>query len=1192
MDTDRNEGTDQKSIRPVSSLLSHFENLSHLKHDRDGQDGSGSLLKVPQSSDASRLGRVSLDLHRPVSPWSSQTSLVEERPFFDRSAALRPQQTGDSPSPSRRRQSRPMSMSVQASSPRRPVLTVESPRSSPQEFLTNLRNRPPRAPLLNGDLNAGLDTPIRPVSRPLSPLSDSSGICSSNSWRKVDADRTPTKSTKSASVPPPVNRAEKPKIFGRNLGTPSTLEPRSNTLAPSSSQRTSFEDRISPFSTPPSSPEKSSPFPDRSEYSRQPPTFGLDAPRHAHNTNGLETREPQPTPKQILSTREQPYRTAPPPLPNKRSSVLFSKSSMLRGIADRFQGETHPENRMTLPHGPPSPPVRQSAKPRSAREPPTSHSHHLKPLSRTASTSSPKPAPPPPPRRESSMRSPNVNPVANKPKPPPSPMRPPPTFSSQSSLTRTTSSAGQAAGSPIPRIDKKFITNTDHRPDASHTNRRPPYFRAGIRGIPTEYGTRVFDTCGQYVCTTGFFTRVWDLGTGEMVMSLSHGESVKGSAIAFKPGRTMDEEGLLLWIGTTAGDILEVDIKTQAIIASYSPHSPREILRIYRHNKELWSLDDDGKLLLWPSDESGAPNLHQSHSNPYDRVAKGHTFSLVVGDILWYAMGKDIKLYRPNIGEANFQVLKSPLRQAHIGEITCGTVTTHNGGVVFFGHADGKVTIYRSSDYVFLGTVSISTYKISSLAIIGDYLWAGYKTGGIHVYDISTDPWTIKKEWKAHEHGVCGLMLDPSAIWTVNKLEVISLGVDNCIRLWDGMLEEDWLETKMQHRDVEYCQFRELTAAVLTWNAGATVPGSLHNSDFIRDAIHPESSPDILVFGFQELVDLENKKITAKSFLKGKRKDADAEHMSRQYRVWRDHLAACIRQYIPDQTYVLLHTSNLIGLFSCVFVKEEEKPRISNLAAAEIKRGMGGLHGNKGALLLRFCLDDSSLCFINCHLAAGQSHTAHRNNDISAIMETDSLPTEPSSSARIDRFVGGGDGSMILDHEICILNGDLNYRIDSIPRNTVIEAIKSNNLPKLLDRDQLLASKRKNPGFRLRIFNEAPITFAPTYKYDVGSDEYDSSEKKRAPAWCDRLLYRGVGRIKQLEYRRHEVRVSDHRPVSGIFKMRIKTISPEKRAAAWEASQKEFLYEKRRLATEASVDYLVRFLGIGSTEAYNLISST
>jgi endonuclease/exonuclease/phosphatase family metal-dependent hydrolase len=223
----------------------------------------------------------------------------------------------------------------------------------------------------------------------------------------------------------------------------------------------------------------------------------------------------------------------------------------------------------------------------------------------------------------------------------------------------------------------------------------------------------------------------------------------------------------------------------------------------------------------------------------------------------------------------------------------------------------------------------------------------------------------------------------------------------------------------------------------------------------------------------------------------------------------------------------------------------------------------------QGALIFRFVIDDSSMCFVNCHLAAGQTQTAHRNNDIAAILEAETLPPENSLTARTDQFASGGDGSMIMDHEICILNGDLNYRIDAIPRNVIIDAVRQNNLPKLLERDQLLASRRKNPGFRLRSFTEAPITFAPTYKYDVGSDQYDTSEKKRSPAWCDRVLYRGLGRVKQLEYRRHEVRASDHRPVSATFKVRVKTVLPQERAAAWEACQQDFQNEKRRLASEA-----------------------
>ena len=134
-----------------------------------------------------------------------------------------------------------------------------------------------------------------------------------------------------------------------------------------------------------------------------------------------------------------------------------------------------------------------------------------------------------------------------------------------------------------------------------------------------------------------------------------------------------------------------------------------------------------------------------------------------------------------------------------------------------------------------------------------------------------------------------------------------------------------------------------------------------------------------------------------------------------------------------------------------------------------------------------------------------------------------------------------------------------------MPRDAVISAVRNNNLAKLLERDQLLLSRRRNPGFRLRAFTESPITFAPTYKYDVGTDNYDSSEKKRSPAWCDRLLYKGAGSVKQLEYRRWEVRSSDHRPVSGTFRLRVKTVDLARRKQAWKRAEDRFEEVRRRI---------------------------
>ena len=41
-----------------------------------------------------------------------------------------------------------------------------------------------------------------------------------------------------------------------------------------------------------------------------------------------------------------------------------------------------------------------------------------------------------------------------------------------------------------------------------------------------------------------------------------------------------------------------------------------------------------------------------------------------------------------------------------------------------------------------------------------------------------------------------------------------------------------------------------------------------------------------------------------------------------------------------------------------------------------------------------------------------------------------------------------------------------------------------------------------------RAFIEGKIAFAPTYKYDLFSEDYDTSEKLRIPAWTDRVLWR------------------------------------------------------------------------------------
>ncbi|OKP12318.1 hypothetical protein PENSUB_2054 [Penicillium subrubescens] len=1189
------ENTDDAPIRPVSSLLSHFENLSHNQPRASSafgtspRDSSTRFLRTPEPGDEPRSSRASLDLPRPCSPW---TTAVDERPGRE-NGQNNGEQLRARGSPGGR-YGRPISMSIHHSSPQLPpTLTVHSPKSPPRSLERERRSPPqddrrisrssiyfPRESVSAGVSPSPQARPVTPQFRSSVAVGEAPGRLSPGAHAANGRSSPADRKLKSASLPPPANRAEKPKIPAK----PAMFSnPDTGSLAPRQ-DRPAVDDHVSPFSTPPSSPEKVPLKPmSTGKLPQKPPGRPITEPPSRRSFDERPPGPPapvRPDPRDLGFSRTrtglEPSRATKPlsvQIPPPSPGFIDPASTAPPLSAQRVRASDSPWDRPGLPPRSASTAVRRRG-PSPARDPSqmVGSPAQMTPIARSAPSF--------PPITKETQASRQIVRQQSLPRESHMPSYP------ERRVVRTDTEEEE------PMADEGPVSRTDY-PDASQANRRPPLFKTGPREIPTRYDTRLLAVCGKYVCTAGYLTRVWDLTTGEQIMSLSHGETVKSLSLAFKPGTALEDEGQRIWLGTSAGELHEVDILTGAIVASRSYPSRREVIQILRHKKEMWTLDDEGRLLVWPPDETGTPNLQYSYHSPHERVARGHTFSMVVDDKLWLASGKDVYIYRPNAREDSaFKVLKRPLGQQHSGDVTSGTYTTQDGGRVYLGHADGKVTVYSSTDYSCLAVVNVSVYKINCLGMVGDYLWAAYKTGMIYVYDVKTNPWTVKKDWRAHDSPVSAFVLDTSSVWTMNRLQVTSLGTDNCIRLWDGMLEDDWLENRMQTRDVEFCKFREIRMVIITWNAGASTPGSVRTSDFIRDAVHPEDPPDIIVFGFQELVDLENKKITAKSLLLGskKKENGEKEHMSRQYRVWIDHLTRSLHECMPlEESYVLLHTSNMVGLFTCAFVKHKERHNISNISASEIKRGMGGLHGNKGALIFRFVLDDSSMCFVNCHLAAGQTQTAHRNNDIAAILEAETLPPENSLTARTDQFASGGDGSMIMDHEICILNGDLNYRIDAIPRNVIIDAVRQNNLPKLLERDQLLASRRKNPGFRLRSFTEAPITFAPTYKYDVGTDQYDTSEKKRSPAWCDRVLYRGLGRVKQLEYRRLEVRASDHRPVSATFKVRVKTVLPQERAVAWEACQQDFQNEKRRLASEASIEYLITVLGTDPRQARGLI---
>ncbi|KAM4887573.1 synaptojanin-1 isoform 7-T7 [Thomomys bottae] len=296
---------------------------------------------------------------------------------------------------------------------------------------------------------------------------------------------------------------------------------------------------------------------------------------------------------------------------------------------------------------------------------------------------------------------------------------------------------------------------------------------------------------------------------------------------------------------------------------------------------------------------------------------------------------------------------------------------------------------------------------------------------------------------------------------------------------------------------------------------------------------------DIFAIGFEEMVELNAGNIVNAS--------------TTNQKLWAVELQKTISR---DNKYVLLASEQLVGVCLFVFIRPQHAPFIRDVAVDTVKTGMGGATGNKGAVAIRMLFHTTSLCFVCSHFAAGQSQVKERNEDFVEIARKLSFPM----------------GRMLFSHDYVFWCGDFNYRID-LPNEEVKELIRQQNWDSLIAGDQLI--NQKNAGQIFRGFLEGKVTFAPTYKYDLFSDDYDTSEKCRTPAWTDRVLWRrrkwpfdrsaedldllnasfqDESKILYtwtpgtlLHYGRAELKTSDHRPVIALIDIDIFEVEAEER---------------------------------------------
>ncbi|NXA35321.1 INP5K phosphatase, partial [Eudromia elegans] len=309
---------------------------------------------------------------------------------------------------------------------------------------------------------------------------------------------------------------------------------------------------------------------------------------------------------------------------------------------------------------------------------------------------------------------------------------------------------------------------------------------------------------------------------------------------------------------------------------------------------------------------------------------------------------------------------------------------------------------------------------------------------------------------------------------------------------------------------------------IVTWNVGTASPPPDVTSLLQLNSLG--AAMDMYVIGLQEV----NSKIT--NFLSDLAFD--------------DPWSIFFMNVLSSLGYIKLSSVRMQGLLLLIFVKHVHLPFIRDIHTQYTRTGLYGYWGNKGGVAIRMSLYGHTVCFMNCHLPAHMENTEQRLDDFEKILEMQFEEENIPST---------------LDHDVLFWFGDLNFRIADYGIHFVRESINNRRYSLLWEKDQLNMAKKKEAF--LQDFIEGPLQFKPTYKFDLYSDVYDTSEKKRKPAWTDRVLWRVKNLCqhtsKETELSEEEQTISvtlnnyishmsygisDHKPVTGTFGLEIKPL--------------------------------------------------
>ncbi|KAK3157960.1 hypothetical protein QOZ80_2AG0130870 [Eleusine coracana subsp. coracana] len=467
--------------------------------------------------------------------------------------------------------------------------------------------------------------------------------------------------------------------------------------------------------------------------------------------------------------------------------------------------------------------------------------------------------------------------------------------------------------------------------------------------------------------------------------------------------------------------------------------------------------------------------------------------------------------------------------------------TMSTDGMIWTGSANGFVAQWDGSGNR-LQEFQHHSSSVQCICNFGTRLWVGYMDGSIHLLDIGGN---LIGGWIAHSSPILSMAVGGSYIFTlaghggIRGWNLSSPGpIDNILRL------------ELAEKEPLYKIFEYMKVLVGSWNVGQEKASRESLRAWLK---LPTPEVGIVVIGLQEV------EMGAGFLAMSAAKETVGLEGSPNGEWWLD----AIGQILKGNSFVRVGSRQMAGLLIAVWVRINLKQFIGDIDNAAVACGLGRAIGNKGAVGLRMRIYDRSICFVNCHFAAHMEAVSRRNEDFDHVFSSMTfsapniglLATSVSGSpAQLLRGANGSRRPDLSDTDMVVFLGDFNYRLYGVSYDEAMGLVSRRCFDWLRENDQLRAEMKSGRVFQgLR---EGEFKFAPTYKFEKhieGLSGYDCSEKRRIPAWCDRILYRDsrasaetqcslecpvVCSISQYDSCM-EASDSDHKPVKCVFNLDI-----------------------------------------------------